>query len=174
MCSRQANQFPSKFSALPDIAGSERGQRVSSPTTATSMGGPNNQLVPYSYSKPRSPSDDGERVQQLETRVNVAEKTNRALLEEMVRLQNELKTTVRQNADALRDERMARQQLESALHNSTDLVNQLSSRVQHAEDKAQQDHLALSSLQTQTRSVEQVVKSHQQENSSRRDMQGAK
>ena len=51
--------------------------------------------MPYNTGGTSKRSWDGvepeERLRQLETRVNVAERSNRALLEEVVRLQSELK-----------------------------------------------------------------------------------
>lgn len=73
------NQFPSKFGTLPQISARN------SPDVNS-----HNQLVPANRQ-----SIDGleaeERVRVLESRVNVTEKSNRALLEEVVRLQSELK-----------------------------------------------------------------------------------
>ncbi len=74
----RAPPFPNKYSALPGIGGS-------SPEPDD-----DNQLIPYTgggHSRPNFGDDSDERVRQLETRVSVAEKSNRALLEECVRLQ---------------------------------------------------------------------------------------
>jgi hypothetical protein len=82
---RPSQQFPSKFSQLPGIG---------SPTPTA-----DNQLMPFTGNAksshppgaaPRTAWDGlepEERLRQLETRVNVAERSNRALLEEVVRLQ---------------------------------------------------------------------------------------
>ena len=53
-----------------------------------------------------------QRVKQLESRVQLTEYSNRALLEEVIRLQNELAGSLRKNFDTLQEERSARQQLE--------------------------------------------------------------
>ena len=53
--------------------------------------GDDNALVPVAAIRDTG-SDDPDRMRQLEMRVNVAEKSNRALLEEVVRLQSELKS----------------------------------------------------------------------------------
>lgn len=70
-------QFPSKFGTLPQISA-----RNSPEVT------PQNQLVPLNKI---DGLDAEEKVRQLETRINVTERSNRALLEEVVRLQSELK-----------------------------------------------------------------------------------
>lgn len=76
---KRPNHFPSKFGALPQI----------SARNSPEVNG-QNQLVPLSKT-----SIDGleaeEKIRHLETRINVTEKSNRALLEEVVRLQSELK-----------------------------------------------------------------------------------
>ena len=69
-------------------------------------------------------TDDKMRV--LETRLNVTEKSNRTLLEEVIRLQNELRTTVVSNERSIRDEKQARHQLDNSLQIVNDLISQLS------------------------------------------------
>ena len=65
------------------------------------------------------PSDvlvqDQDRVSQMETRLVVAEQSNRALLDEVLRLQGQLQSAVRASQDALAAERKSRDQLESVL-----------------------------------------------------------
>ncbi|PAA51940.1 hypothetical protein BOX15_Mlig027877g1, partial [Macrostomum lignano] len=93
-----------------------------------------------------SPSDNDERIRSLETRLRVAEKSNRALLEEVVRLQSELKVVSRKGEDALRDERRARQMLEGAVKSSGDLVNQLAQRLRTQEDRLAEERSRLDNL----------------------------
>mgnify|MGYP001794166103 FL=1 len=73
------SQFPSKFGALPQI----------SARNSPEVNG-QNQLVPLG-GKTVDGLEAEEKIRQLETRINVTEKSNRALLEEVVRLQSELK-----------------------------------------------------------------------------------
>ena len=56
-----------------------------------------------------------DRVTQMETRLVVAEQSNRALLDEVLRLQGQLQSAVRASQDALAAERKSRDQLESVL-----------------------------------------------------------
>ena len=53
-------------------------------------------------------------MKQLESRIQMTEYSNRALLEEVVRLQNELAVTLRKSLDSIQEERAARQQLENS------------------------------------------------------------
>ena len=59
-------------------------------------------------------SSTQQRVKQLESRIQLTEYSNRALLEEVVRLQNELALTLRKSLDTIQEERAARQQLENS------------------------------------------------------------
>ena len=56
-----------------------------------------------------------DRATQMETRLVVAEQSNRALLDEVLRLQGQLQSAVRASQDALAAERKSRDQLESVL-----------------------------------------------------------
>ena len=167
--SRPERQFPSKYGTLPGIGGSP-------------VPGDNNQMVPYGATRGKlgtlQSSMDGmdgdDKFRQLETRVNVAEKSNRALLDEVVRLQSELKTNLRRNEEIVRDERQTQSQMENSLRASNDLIAQLSSRIKRTEEKVQEERQAVSALVNHTKSVEQAVLGSQQELMSRREMQAAK
>lgn len=64
-------------------------------------------------------------MKQLESRIQLTEFSNRALLEEVVRLQNELAVTLRKSLDSIQEERMARQQLENNYRVQYDTMIQL-------------------------------------------------
>ena len=154
---RSSGQFPSKFAALPGI-----GARESPEPNA------NNQVMPYSA---RGAVDEGDdRVRQIETRLNVAEKSNRALLDEVVRLQGELKFAVRKNEENIREEKQARQQMESVLRTSRDTIEQLGSRLRRAEERTVEDKASIQALLNHTKSVEQTVLNGQQELLTRKDL----
>ncbi|KAF6031395.1 CCDC154 [Bugula neritina] len=153
----QPNQFPSKFGTLPQISA-----RNTPEITAQ------NQIVPYNG------AESDEKIKQLEMRINVTEKSNRALLEEVVRLQSELKGNVRRNDELLREEKNSRSQLENALRASNDVIQQLTNRLARAEEKSQEERNAISSLVNHTKSVEQAVLGSQQELLGRRDIQNQK
>ncbi|KAK2166877.1 hypothetical protein LSH36_34g07043, partial [Paralvinella palmiformis] len=152
-------QFPPKHSTLPGIGGSV----PSSPM-------PGNQLVPYQ----KGFDVESEKYRQLETRINISERSNRALLEEVVRLQSELKGSIRRNEEIVRQEQLNRQQMENSLRSSNELIMQLSVRLKRTEEKLQDEKSALSSLMNQQKTVEQVVLGSQQELMSRKDLQTTK
>ena len=158
--------FPSKFQQLPGITSPQ-------PTDQ-------NALVPVGT--PRSShgqnghfGDGGDdRYRQLESRVNVAEKSNRALLEEVVRLQSELKSTIRRNEDIIREERQTRAHIESSLRGANDLIGQLGVRLQRTEDRLTEEKSAVNALISHQKTVEQAIIGNQQEVLSRRDLHHAK
>lgn len=165
------NQFPSKYEQLPGIGGE------------TPRATNNNQIVPLRSTRKSSPSgfpskdidgDTDERVRQLEMRLAVSEKSNRALLEEVLRLQNDLKLTARRSEDVLREERESRQQLSEAIRISNELISQLSVRIKETEEKIEEEKNSLNTLFSHTKNVEKSVVYSQQESQQRRDAQSVK
>nr|XP_006814680.1 PREDICTED: coiled-coil domain-containing protein 154-like [Saccoglossus kowalevskii] len=137
-----------------------------------------NQLVPFSGRKSQLSSiqdySEGTRMNQLEQRLSISERSNRALLEEVVRLQGELKQSHRKTEETLAAERQARQHLAENLRSSNDLIGQLGARLKRAEEKVQDERAAVGALVNHTKQVEQAVLGSQQEILSRRDQQYAK
>lgn len=154
---RPASQFPSKYSHLPDING----------PAASSV---SNQLIPYVGTPRAAPlpatntemDNQNERFHNMEMRMSISEKSCRALLEEMVRLQSDLKTAVRRNEEIVHEQTLSRQQMESLIRKNVDTLMHLNSRVQRTEQKVQQDEMALTSLKNHTKTLEQMTRgSHQ-------------
>ncbi|KAK3091323.1 hypothetical protein FSP39_018929 [Pinctada imbricata] len=159
-----STQFPNKYGYLPDINSPRPGEGALVPLTRKASPG---------Y-RPPSELDSDDRVRQLEVRLGVAEKSNRALLEEVLRLQAEVKTTNRRNEDLIREERGSRHNLESAMKINNELITQLSSRIKEAEDKLSEEKTALSSLVNHTKGVEQAVRSSQNELIAKKDVQSGR
>eukprot|EP00057_Strongylocentrotus_purpuratus_P018983 XP_011673457.1 PREDICTED: glutamic acid-rich protein isoform X6 [Strongylocentrotus purpuratus] len=111
------------------------------------------------------------RIQQMENRLGVAEQSNRALLEEVVRLQGELKQSYRTTEDTLLAERQARQQLTENIRASNDLIGQLGARLKRAEERVSDERTAVGALVNHTKQVEQAVLGSQQEILAKRDQQ---
>ena len=118
--------------------------------------------------------DSEEKMRVLETRLGVTEKSNRTLLEEVLRLQNELRVTVARNEQAIRDERQARTQLDASVHIVNDLISQLATRIKSAEEKLTEEKSTLSSLVSHSKGVEQAVIASQQELQTKKDAHGNK
>lgn len=152
--------------------------------TATPPPGFESQLVPYNMLRSKNNpaairhSADilgaEDKIRVIETRLGVTEKSNRALLEEVIRLQNELRNAIVLNEQGLREEKHARTQLDSSLHIVNDLISQLATRIKTAEEKINHEMTTLNSLVTHTKGVEQSVLASQQELKAKKDIQGSK
>jgi len=111
------------------------------------------------------------KIKNLETRISQTETNNRALLEELIRLQNELALSLRRNFDSLQEERTARQLLENSYKFQTESFLQLTGRLKRAEDLLAEDRSAMQSLIAYTRNLEQTNLNTQSEVNSKRDYQ---
>lgn len=99
------------------------------------------------------------------------ELSNRALLEEVLRLQNELATSVRRSFDTIAEERSLRQVLENNYKFQTENVLQLNNRLKRTEDLLQEDRKAMQSLILYTKTLEQSSASSLKELASKKDYQ---
>ncbi|KAL5018368.1 hypothetical protein ScPMuIL_004090 [Solemya velum] len=168
---RQQSQFPSKYSHLPQI-------KSPSPHPMDS------QLVPVNAtdgklrlgmrSSGHLDMEGDERIREMEMRLTVSEKSNRALLEEVLRLQNEIKSSGRRSDDILREERKARQDVETSIKVCSDLISQLTARIKTTEERVQEEKMTLSTLVNHTKGVEQVVLSSQHELLNKKAVQSTK
>lgn len=116
-----------------------------------------------------SPAPEGGRIRHLEGRVNLGEQSNKALLEELVRLQGELKGSIRRNEDTLREEREERLILSEKIQAANNLYTQMMMRMARAEEKIESDHNTVGSLVNHTKQVEQALVGNQQQLLSRRE-----
>ena len=116
-----------------------------------------------------SPAQEGPRLRQLEGRVNVSEQSNKALLEELVRLQGELKGSIRRNEDTLREEREERLVLSEKIRAANNLYTQMMMRMARAEEKIESEHNTVGTLVSHTKQVEQALMGNQQQLLSRRE-----
>ena len=116
-------------------------------------------------------SNTQQKMKQLENRIQFTEVSNRALLEEVIRLQNELALSLRKSFDSLQEERTARLILENSYKFQSETVLQLNGRLKRAEDSLQEDRVAMQSLILFTRGLEQATASAQKDLFVRRDFQ---
>eukprot|EP00058_Branchiostoma_floridae_P021485 XP_002606975.1 hypothetical protein BRAFLDRAFT_64960 [Branchiostoma floridae] len=167
---QRAAPFHTRVGILPGI-GSDSPQATS-----------HNQVVPVTRGKQLSPLIDtgyGESSSMGSTgkgvdRITIIEQSNRALLEEVVRLQGELKASNRRQDQIISEERKARQQVIDNLRSSNDLISQLATRLKRAEDSVVEEREAVSALVGHTKQVEKAVISSQQELMGRRDTQSTR
>ena len=151
--------FPTKFAALPGI------EPVSPVPTAS------NQLLAYTGGGGGGGGGGEDRLLQLEARVNVAERSNRALLEEVVRLQSEVKVGQRRADETTRDDASSRDRLEGALRASGELVAAFGARLKRTEEALREARVAMATLMSHSKGVEQALLGTQQELLSRREAQ---
>lgn len=116
-----------------------------------------------------SPAHEVGRIRHLEGRVNLGEQSNKALLEELVRLQGELKGSIRRNEDTLREEREERLVLSEKIQAANNLYTQMTMRLARAEEKIESEHNTVGSLVNHTKQVEQALMGNQQQLLSRRE-----
>ena len=114
-------------------------------------------------------SDTWPRLRQLENRLNISEQSNRALLEELVRLQGELKSCMRHNEDSLRGEREERLILSEKIRAANNLYTQMTMRLARTEERLESERNAVGSLVNHTKQVEQAIIGSQQQLISRRE-----
>ena len=101
--------------------------------------------------------------------MNIGEQSNKALLEELVRLQGELKGSIRRNEDTLREEREERLVLSEKIQAANNLYTQMMMRLSRAEEKIESEHNTVGSLVNHTKQVEQALMGNQQQLLSRRE-----
>ncbi|XP_078690494.1 coiled-coil domain-containing protein 154-like [Branchiostoma floridae x Branchiostoma belcheri] len=168
---QRAPPFHTRVGILPGI-GSDSPQPTSQ-----------NQVVPVTRGKQLSPLIDtgygdtssmGSVGKGADSRLTIVEQSNRALLEEVVRLQGELKASNRRQDQIISEERKARQQVIDNLRSSNDLISQLATRLKRAEDSVVEEREAVSALVSHTKQVEKAVISSQQELMGRRDTQSTR
>jgi len=111
------------------------------------------------------------KIKNLESRISQTETNNRSLLEDLIRLQNELALSLRRNFDSLQEERTARQILENSYKFQTENFLQLTGRLKRAEDLLAEDRVAMQSLIAYTRNLEQINLNTQNEINSKREFQ---
>ena len=104
-----------------------------------------------------SPAHEGGRLRHLEGRVNIGEQSNKALLEELVRLQGELKGSIRRNEDTLREEREERLILSEKMQAANNLYTQMMMRMARAEEKIESERNTVGTLVNHTKQVEQAL-----------------
>lgn len=125
------------------------------------------------------------KVKQLEGRLQMTEISNRALLEEVIRLQTELFNAVRrchvnvalfllllqirQSQNILQEERLSRQQIENNVRIQNDVILQLTARIKRNEDTFSDQHQSTLSFNANVRGLEQQMGAIQREYLFRRD-----
>jgi len=121
----------------------------------------------------RSSRDNGrfdDQVQQVLGRVATLEDSNKALLEEVYRLQRGIRNTEFGKKEAGKDERKMHQQLMDTIRSSNDVIAQLAQRLRKAEEKLHREKDNFHHLNSHSKKLEQALYNAQKENDSQRDI----
>ena len=98
----------------------------------------------------------------LESRIKVSEQSNRLLLEELTKLQQDLKLTLRQNEEMVLKERQEREAIRSKVEAAESMYNRVSMQLVRTEEKVQMEHTTLATLLNQSKEVERALAGGQQ------------
>ncbi|CAF0728722.1 unnamed protein product [Adineta ricciae] len=186
-------RFPGTGPILPDLPRSPQPPIIASPTSSqlvpvdarfppsmlppiNAQSTPNPTLLPLRTGIPAPMFDDSlnqslYKVKQLESRLQMTEISNRALLEEVIRLQTELFNAIRQSQTVLQEERLARQQIENNIRIQNDVILQLTARIKRNENTFIDEHQASLTATASVRGLEQQLIAMQKDNFLRRDTQ---
>ncbi len=93
------------------------------------------------------------------------------MLEEVIRLQNELALSLKRSFDTINEEKVARLTLENSYKFQLENVLQLNGRLKRAEDSLNEDRSAMQALIAYTRNFEQMTVTTQKDLSIKKDFQ---
>ena len=113
------------------------------------------------------------RLLHLESRTNANEQAYRSLVEEIVRLQGEVRTSVRRGDDLWKDERRERLQVREHLQTTADGQATAERRLQRLEEAAEKERRSLRSLGEHGQRLEALVGENRRLVEMRKDQQKA-
>ena len=102
------------------------------------------------------------RVHDLESRIKVSEQSNRLLLEELMKLQQDLKLALRQNEEMVMKERQERIAVREKVEAAESMYNRVSMQLMRTEEKVNMEHNTLQTLLNQSKEVERTLAGGQQ------------
>ncbi|XP_028395540.1 nucleoprotein TPR-like isoform X2 [Dendronephthya gigantea] len=102
------------------------------------------------------------RAQDLESRVKLSEQSNRILLEELMKLQQDLKLALRQNEEMVNKERQERLVIRDKVEAAENMYNRVSMQLLRTEEKVNMEHTTLANLLNQSKEVERALAGGQQ------------
>ena len=102
------------------------------------------------------------RVQDLEGRIKVSEQSNKLLLEELMKLQQDLKLALRQNEEMVMKERQERIAIRDKVEAAENMYNRVAMQLLRTEEKVKMEHSTLATLLNQSKEVERALAGGQQ------------
>lgn len=106
--------------------------------------------------------------------MQATEVSNRSLIEEVVRLQNEMVNSLRNNLDTLNEEKSARQFLETNLKFQHDTFMKTNIKLKQTEEQLNENRITMQSMIKYTRNLENSILESQKDLFARKDFQGNK
>lgn len=89
--------------------------------------------------------------------MNANEQAHRGVLEELVRLQGEVRTSMRRNDDQWKEERRERFQLREGLQVTAERLSEVASRIEKAEERAERDERGVHSLAQHLQKIDMMA-----------------
>eukprot|EP00117_Sycon_ciliatum_P017686 scpid21853/ scgid16587/ len=111
----------------------------------------------------------GARLMHIESRLTATERSNRAMLEELVRWQSELKEQSRHQDELRREERRELLEVRANMASNNDDIVRLKHKMQSAEDLLTKVQLAQQNARDQIKTLQQVVIDNNQAHTARQD-----
>ncbi|XP_063846095.1 centromere-associated protein E-like isoform X1 [Scylla paramamosain] len=110
----------------------------------------------------------GRRIDMLEQRLNATEQSNRTLLDELMRVQQDLKVNVKRNELSLGEERDVVARMDSTVRQTQGKTFEFEDRIRRMEDGLKDTRNALQQMNSHIKSIEKAVASAQQDQIERR------
>ena len=105
---------------------------------------------------------DNNKVRDLEGRMKLSEQSNRVLLEELMKLQQDLKVALRQNEEMVLKERQERLAIMDKVDAAENMYAKVSMQLLRTEEKINMEHNTLASLLNQSKEVERALAGEEQ------------
>ncbi|KAK3876279.1 hypothetical protein Pcinc_018933 [Petrolisthes cinctipes] len=105
----------------------------------------------------------GQRIDMLEQRINATEQSNRALLDELMRIQQDLKMNVKRNEMGLAEEKDVRSRLDTAVRQAQSKTFEFEDRIRRLEDAIKENRNQVMQMVSHSKSIEKTVASAQQD-----------
>ncbi|KAL7648543.1 UNVERIFIED_CONTAM: hypothetical protein RMT77_000449 [Armadillidium vulgare] len=108
------------------------------------------------------------KIDALDMRINSTEQGNRTLLDELMRLQQDIKANVRKNEIAIQEERDNRSRLEMIVRQTQSKTQEFEDRIRRCEDGIRENRGQIQQLSTHIKNVENMIQSLHKDQPDRR------
>nr|XP_002123709.1 coiled-coil domain-containing protein 154 [Ciona intestinalis] len=113
----------------------------------------------------------GGHIQNVVTRITMLEEGNKAILEEVYRLQSNARAADYSRKEVQKEEKKVQRELMETMRSSNDVISQLTSRLRRAEEKLHHERENLQNITSHSKKLEQALFNSQKETDSQRETQ---